>query len=769
MLPFTFLSPAFLIGMLAALIPLIIHLSRSRRVKKMRFSTTRFFTDQFLRSYRMSRLKELLLLACRMALCALFALALARPLYMPKGQSFLMGGTRSIVLVLDNSASMGYTENGQTLLDRARNSARELLDGLGANDTVSVVLAGRRESGPEVLYEKKPTPELGDVLQAINTVPVAALGTDLIGAVSKAEEILHASEASSKEVYVLSDMQKSGLPEPEADTSSQSSSEIAFFFVRFHPQSVANLAVTAVQYDTGRPMVGEPFEIRPKVIAQGAPPQSGDVRLYVDGQKVGERPMTRFLNGPPADRHLEHTFSKPGWHSGYVEIHDETLTLDNRRYFAMEVLDRFPVLAVNGAPSQISRLDELFFLKAALTASAEGKSSIELTTASPAEVAGLDLAKYPVVILANVASLSNAAVEKLEDYVDRGGSLLICLGDKVNAAFYNQHLIAASRPNGGLLPGRLLTIEGKADGPESFATISHVDYDHRALAKFQNPRFATLAGVTFRALWKVEPGEGAAVLMQASTGAPLLCEKTYGKGKVMLFTSTCDRDWTNFPVRPVYLLWTHKLITYLAQQHGRLQEFYVTGDWVPVPYSHMEGMPPAVVDKYDPEKNTFRPLGPAAATDDPDQPLVFKATTQPGIYRLGSPEKKEDSPLVAINLPGYESNLTYLDDVFENPATDVPAHLQKVLNRPLVTYVEDPARVLEVSEAARRGVKLWDVVLAVVLAIALFEPWLANRISMRHYARPKEVTEASAARAGRFGRVAPAPAAPPAVQEVATR
>src|SRR5919109_1406386 len=80
---FTFLSPFFLIGILSAAIPLIIHLSRSRRTKKMRFSTTRFFTDQFLRSYRMSRLKELLLLLCRMALFALLALALTRPLLTP--------------------------------------------------------------------------------------------------------------------------------------------------------------------------------------------------------------------------------------------------------------------------------------------------------------------------------------------------------------------------------------------------------------------------------------------------------------------------------------------------------------------------------------------------------------------------------------------------------------------------------------------------------------------------------------------------------------
>ena len=65
-----FLNPLYLIGMASAAIPLIIHLSRSRRTKKLRFSTTRFLTDQFLQSYRMSRLKELLLLAARMALCA---------------------------------------------------------------------------------------------------------------------------------------------------------------------------------------------------------------------------------------------------------------------------------------------------------------------------------------------------------------------------------------------------------------------------------------------------------------------------------------------------------------------------------------------------------------------------------------------------------------------------------------------------------------------------------------------------------------------------
>src|SRR5918911_5668502 len=100
----TLLNPAYLFGLTAAAIPLIIHLSRSRRTKKMRFSTTRFFTDQFLRSYRMSRLKELLLLGFRMALFALLAFALTQPLFQPAGAGAGVDrGPRSVVLVIDNS------------------------------------------------------------------------------------------------------------------------------------------------------------------------------------------------------------------------------------------------------------------------------------------------------------------------------------------------------------------------------------------------------------------------------------------------------------------------------------------------------------------------------------------------------------------------------------------------------------------------------------------------------------------------------------------
>src|SRR5437867_9644006 len=144
----TFLSPLFLIGLASAAIPLIIHLTRSRRTKRMQFSTTRFFTDQFLRSYRMSQVKELLLLSVRMALCALFATALAKPLLRPSSGPLLFGQSRAVVFVIDDSASMGYVDGGSTLLDRARDAARQVLDSMESGNTASGVLAGRRADGP---------------------------------------------------------------------------------------------------------------------------------------------------------------------------------------------------------------------------------------------------------------------------------------------------------------------------------------------------------------------------------------------------------------------------------------------------------------------------------------------------------------------------------------------------------------------------------------------------------------------------------------------
>jgi hypothetical protein len=772
----TFLNGVYLFGLAAAAIPLIIHLSRSRRTKKMRFSTTRFFTDQFLRSYRMSRLKELFLLACRMALFGLFAMALAQPLYAPKERPAAAGrgeGSRSVVLVLDNSASMGYTEKGRTLLDRARDAARTVLDGLKPGDRATVVLAGRRQAGPEVLFPQL-TDQLNDVRQAIDRLEVSYLGTDLTAAVSLAETLAAPATTASREVYVFSDLQDSGWEMTEETAAGLSdTSKVSFVFVHVRPEEkVTNRAVTAVQYASPRPMVGVPFAIRPLLSFTGDDSREVVVRLAVDGEKVGEQRLEKLPNGRWAMPRFYHTFKTGGPHSGYVEVDDPVLPQDNRRSFALEVLETVKVLAVNGAPSEVPHKDELFFLRLALTAAPEDqKSPIEVDTVGTAGVAGADLAKYPLVILANVESLPGAAVEKLEDFVAGGGSLLVFLGDKVSARFYNETLAGPNRRNGGLLPGKLIAVEGNPAEGKDVASIGGANFDHPALAAFQDAKSATLIGpsVTFKALWKTEV-PAANLLMKASNGMPLLAEKEFGKGRVMLFTSTCDRDWTNFPIRPIFLPWTHRLVAYLAQQAGGRQAFHKTGDLVPITPPPADPGAPVLVKK---------PSG-VVATASPgagDSALfLFNETTQPGVYTVLTPDQKGDAAKFAVNLENYESDLTYLDDFLASrpdapegasPAEKVESGLKKLMNRPLVTYVEDPAKVGEATTGARQGRQLWDYFLMVVLAIGLFEPWLANRISARLYGRARPAPEIATPGGG--ARTVALPSTPAELVEGRTR
>jgi hypothetical protein len=214
----------------------------------------------------------------------------------------------------------------------------------------------------------------------------------------------------------------------------------------------------------------------------------------------------------------------------------------------------------------------------------------------------------------------------------------------------------------------------------------------------------------------------------------------------MLFAATCDRDWTNLPVRPAFLPWTYRLVGYLAQEPLGRQSFYHTGDSVPVPVSATEGLPQLLVRR--PDGST----GNAGTSSDPSKPLAFDDTADCGIYRMHPPGKPADGQVFVVNLEAYESDLTPLEDVLaerdgQAESSVVTETIERAIKdvllpgRPLVTYVNNPTRIGEASLTARRGWKLWDLALLVALAVALFEPWFANSISLRRYFKPREIAQ----------------------------
>jgi hypothetical protein len=250
------------------------------------------------------------------------------------------------------------------------------------------------------------------------------------------------------------------------------------------------------------------------------------------------------------------------------------------------------------------------------------------------------------------------------------------------------------------------------------------------LASFQGPGLAALLGpaLTFKAL-PLDAPPGSVLMQAAKAGRPLLCEKSFGKGKVLLFASSCNRAWSDFPIRPAFLLWARFVADYLTQEPLSLLASHFTGDAVRIPARPGEDGP-LEVRKPD-GKRVLAERGPGGD-------YVFTDTVEPGVYAV---DTRGRNLKFAVNLEGRESDLTYLQaDGNEAAVKELKERLGGAEN---VAYLDSPDRLDEVLGGARRGWPLWTIFLVLVLLIGLFEPWLANQISARLFGKAPALPLAS--------------------------
>src|SRR6059058_5476684 len=132
-----FLSPLVLLGLGALAIPVLVHLIQRERKRVVEFPSLMFVRRIPYQSVRRRRIRHWFLLLLRAAAVALIVAAFARP-FMPQSAAAIAvsGGARDVVILLDQSASMGYGDHWA----KARDAARGVVRGLGANDRATLVL-----------------------------------------------------------------------------------------------------------------------------------------------------------------------------------------------------------------------------------------------------------------------------------------------------------------------------------------------------------------------------------------------------------------------------------------------------------------------------------------------------------------------------------------------------------------------------------------------------------------------------------------------------
>src|SRR5262245_64573848 len=124
-----FLAPLFLAGLAALSIPVIIHMIHRERKTVVEFPSLMFLQRIPYKSVRRQKLRHILLLALRCLAIAMLVAAFARPFFERRRPPTVgLTGAREVVVLLDRSASMGYSNRWS----RARDAARKAVSGLGA-------------------------------------------------------------------------------------------------------------------------------------------------------------------------------------------------------------------------------------------------------------------------------------------------------------------------------------------------------------------------------------------------------------------------------------------------------------------------------------------------------------------------------------------------------------------------------------------------------------------------------------------------------------
>jgi hypothetical protein len=704
-----FLAPSLLLGLLAAVLPWIIHRIGKRRARPVRFAAMELLMRAEREVSARRRLREILLLVVRTAAAAALPLAFARPFAEVRSDlPAATGRSQSAVIVLDDSASLRRAaSSGETLFEAARGRARAVVEHLSAESDVALVLAS--EGTPTPVAE--PSTDRARVVTALDAAACSARRADFGGALRRASQILTGSTHAERVIYVLTDLQATGwdgVAAPEPGTGP----DLVIVDVS-GGAAWENRAVVALAAEPAPEEGGEGVAVVAEIANFAAEPAGKlGITLKLDGAPVARGFVDVPAHGRARKRFL-HTLAAGGAaHDAEVEIDHDAFPLDDRRLARVEVSRGLRVLIVNGDPRTVRTEDETFFLDAALRA---GGSAFAVTNVLPDELSGRSLSGYAAVFLANVARPSPELAAAIGRYVEGGGGLFISVGDRVDADLWNQRMRAVLPQPLGLKRTAAAPPGGKSEGEtvdlRPAERLAPIDRRHPLLSSFP-ARGEGLASARFFQYMLLAPlpdAPGRTLVLRYETGAPALVEADVGRGRVLLLTTTVDREWTDLPIRPGFLPLVQEAARYLAgAPSGDAVSAVTVGQRREIS-----------VGPEDRRIEVIRPSGESrwispdarAPEGHARRSVFFTETDEPGLYRVrasrtdGAVADRPDESFV-VNLDPAESDPTRLPDD----------------KRP------DRARQAGGGEVApKRRLELWHALSASVLLLVFAESLLTLR------------------------------------------
>ena len=262
------------LALLAAL-PLIVHLFARARPPQIDFSSVAFIQRALRFTQRVRKPKDWLLLLLRTAAAAAVVLLFLRPVMFSHGGGGLFE-RRNVAVILDTSASMGWSDGSQTRFAVACAEASEILAGLSSRDAADVILAG---AAPHAVFPAMGG-NIGYLQGEVRRARLTSEALDPEAAIRLAARLLNGQEGR-KEICVVSDFQASNW----RGVKPRLPPDIGLTCVGTARGEAPNASVLRVEVDPARPLPDEEATVLCDVANFSGAPQRKTVVLAVEAAR----------------------------------------------------------------------------------------------------------------------------------------------------------------------------------------------------------------------------------------------------------------------------------------------------------------------------------------------------------------------------------------------------------------------------------------------------------------------------------------------------
>ena len=539
-----FLVPAFLAGLAALAIPLLLHLRHRDRDRPYRFPSLMFLEQLPIRTAKRQRITDWPLLLLRALAVSLLALAFARPVFTNQAAVATDARSRAVVILLDRSQSMGATG----VWTAARDSARAIVRALRPRDRVGVVLF---DDAAEVA--QRLTEDHAAALAALDAAKPLARGTGFAPAVRVARQLLLDAPFAAAEIVLVSDLQRAGLT---GMAGLDLPAGVVVRAVAVSPSTRRNVAIRSVEAKRmtvdGRSMMAVKARIMAHADSAITPETATaghTVSLTLNGREAGSRRQAVASAGetvvafPPVA-------APEGPVAGVVTIAPAVPeanghSADDQFTFVVPRDDPLRVLLMLPADGGGS---EPYFLDKALGI---GQSpAIRVTRASRTSITAAQLRTHDLLLLWDVAP-SKALEAPLAAFVDSGGGVVQLVGRRLST-------------RGAAATVVPVTMEGTADRlADRGGAVRIIRSEHPLFAPFrslENP----WAGTQLFRYPRLSAPSNTDILARFDDGQPAILEKVSGAGRALLVAIPLDAIGGTFPLSPTYLPFVRQLVSYAS-------------------------------------------------------------------------------------------------------------------------------------------------------------------------------------------------------------